>query len=71
MKSKKQNASTRIIQILNAIIWAVVILLCSYLIHGEDNQQFVINILIVAAGIQVSLIGYFSNRSINATHIES
>jgi len=71
MKSKKQNASTRIIQILNAIIWAVVILLCSYLIHGEDNQQFVINILIVAAGIQVSLIGYFSNRFINATHIES
>ena len=55
MKSKKQFGSTRIIQILNAIIWAVVILLCSYLINGEDNQQFVINILIVAAGIQISL----------------
>jgi hypothetical protein len=71
MKSKKQSASTRIIQILNAIIWAVVILLCSYLINGEDNQQFVINILIVAAAIQVSLLGYFSNRFSHEKHIES
>ena len=71
MKSKKQFGSTRIIQILTAIIWAVVILLCSYLINGEDNQQFVINILIVAAGIQISLMGYFSNRFFNETHIES
>jgi len=71
MKSKKQSASIRIIQILNSIIWAVVILLCSYLINGEYNQQFVINILIVAAVIQISLIGYFSNRFFHETHIES
>jgi hypothetical protein len=71
MKLKKQSASARIIQILNAIIWAVVILLSSYLINGEGNQQFVINILIVAAGIQISLIGYFLNRFFHETHIES
>ena len=71
MKSKKQSASTRIIQILNAIIWAVVILICSYLINGEYNQQFVINIIIVAAAIQISLIGYFLNRFLYETHIES
>jgi len=62
MKSKKQNASTRTIQILNSIIWAVVILLCSYLINREDNRQFVINILLVIAGIQISLIGYFFEK---------
>jgi O-antigen/teichoic acid export membrane protein len=71
MKSKKQSANTRIIQILNAIIWAVAILSCSYLINGEDNQQLAINILIVAAGIQISLIGYFINRFVHETHIES
>ena len=70
MKLKK-NASTRTIQILNALIWAVVILLCSYLINEEGNQQFVINILIVAAGIQISLIGFFFNRFFHETHIES
>jgi hypothetical protein len=71
MKSKKQSASARTILILNSIIWAVVILLCSYLINGENNQQFVINILIVAAAIQISLLGYFSNRFFHETHIES
>ncbi|MFT5077385.1 MAG: hypothetical protein ACI85B_002454 [Flavobacteriaceae bacterium] len=70
MKSKKRSTSTRIIQILNAIIWAVVILLCSYLINGEDNQQLAINILIVAAAIQVSLLGYFSNTFSREKHIE-
>jgi hypothetical protein len=71
MKSKKRSTSTRIVQILNAIIWAVVILLCSYLINGEDNQQLAINILIVAAAIQVSLLGYFSNTFFREKHIES
>jgi hypothetical protein len=71
MKSKKQRVSTRTIQILNSIIWAVVILLCSYFINGEGYQQLVINIIIVAAGIQISLIGYFFNRFFHKTHIES
>ena len=71
MKSKKQSASPKNIQILNSIIWALVILLCSYLINGEYNQPFVVNILIVAAAIQISLTGYFFNRFVNETKNES
>ena len=42
--------------IINAIIWAVVILLASYLLSDAENYQYLFGILLVAAGLQNSLI---------------
>ena len=42
--------------IINAIIWAVVILLASYLLKDAENYEYLFGILLVAAGLQNSLI---------------
>ena len=44
------------ILILSAIIWAVVILLASYLYSGTENFKYLFGVLLVAAGLQNALI---------------
>lgn len=50
------------IQLINAIIWAAIILISSYALKGIDNYRLVFYILIVGAGLQISLMGYISDR---------
>lgn len=42
--------------IINGIIWAAVILLASYLLKGAENYEYLFGILLVAAGLQNSVI---------------
>ena len=44
------------ILIISAIIWAVVILLASYLYSGTENFKYLFGVLLVAAGLQNALI---------------
>ena len=42
--------------IINAVIWAVVILIASYLLKDAENYEYLFGILLVAAGLQNSII---------------
>ena len=42
--------------IISAIIWAVVILLASYLYSGTENFKYLFGVLLVAATLQNALI---------------
>lgn len=42
--------------IINALIWAIVILLASYLIKGSENYNSLLGILLVAAVLQNSVV---------------
>jgi hypothetical protein len=42
--------------IINALIWAAVILIASYLFKDAENYKYLFGVLIVAAGLQNSLI---------------
>lgn len=42
--------------IINALIWAIVILLASYLLKGSENYNALFGILLVAAGLQNAVI---------------
>ncbi|MDB9990595.1 hypothetical protein OAD79_04020 [Flavobacteriales bacterium] len=44
------------ILIISAIIWAVVILLASYLYSGTENFKYLFGVLLVAATLQNALI---------------
>ena len=59
---KKQNRGISILQVSGSLIWAVLILICSILLKDSDKNQIVINALIIGAGLQISLLGYFANK---------
>ena len=44
------------ILIISAVIWAVVILLASYLYSDTENYKYLFGVLLVAAGLQNGLI---------------
>jgi len=69
MKTKNQNRSFSILQISGAIIWAAFILICSMLLKDSDKNQMVINALIIGAGLQISLIGFFANKFLKKENI--
>jgi hypothetical membrane protein len=69
MKTKNQNRSFSILQISGAIIWAALILICSMLLKDSDKNQMVINALIIGAGLQISLIGFFANKFLKKENI--
>jgi len=42
--------------IINALIWAAVILIASYLFRDAENYKYLFGVLVVAAGLQNSII---------------
>jgi hypothetical protein len=62
MKTKNQNRSISILQVSSSLIWAALILICSIVLKDSDKNQIVINALIIGAGLQISLLGYFANK---------
>ena len=62
MKTKNQNRNISILQVSGSLIWAALILVCSLLLKDSDKNQIVINALIIGAGLQISLLGYFANK---------
>jgi hypothetical protein len=62
MKTKKQSRGISILQISGSLIWAALILICSIILKDSDKNQIVINALIIGAGLQISLLGYFVNK---------
>jgi hypothetical protein len=42
--------------IINAVIWAAVILLASYLLKDAENYKYLFSILLIAAGLQNGVI---------------
>jgi hypothetical protein len=59
---KNQNRSITILQVSGSLIWAALILICSILLKDSDKNHIVINALIIGAGLQISLLGYFANK---------
>jgi hypothetical protein len=59
---KNQKRSISILQVSGSLIWAVLILICSIVLKDSDKNQIVINALIIGAGLQISLLGYFANK---------
>lgn len=59
---KNQNRSISILQVSGSLIWAALILTCSILLKDSGKNQSVINALIIGAGLQISLLGYFANK---------
>lgn len=59
---KNQKRSISILQVSGSLIWAALILICSILLKDSDKNQIVINALIIGAGLQISLLGYFGNK---------
>ncbi|MFT5169333.1 MAG: hypothetical protein ACI8P3_004582 [Saprospiraceae bacterium] len=66
---KNQNRSISILQVSGSLIWAALILICSILLKDSDKNQMVINALIVGAGLQISLLGYFANKFLKNKNI--
>jgi|TARA_B110000967_G_C18817903_1_gene527104 hypothetical protein len=62
MGMKNQNRSISILQVSGSLIWAALILTCSILLKDSGKNQSVINALIIGAGLQISLLGYFANK---------
>ena len=62
MGMKNQNRSISILQVSASLIWAALILTCSILLKDSGKNQSVINALIIGAGLQISLLGYFANK---------
>ena len=62
MKTKNQNRSISILLVSGSLIWAALILICSMLLKDSDKNEIVINALIIGAGLQISLLGYFANK---------
>jgi hypothetical protein len=62
MKTKNQNRSISILQVSGSLIWAALILICSIVLKDSDKNQIVINALIIGAGLQICLLGYFANK---------
>jgi hypothetical protein len=62
MKTKNQNRNISILQVSGSLIWAALILICSIVLKDSDKNQIVINALIIGAGLQISLLGYFVNK---------
>jgi hypothetical protein len=62
MGMKNQNRSISILQVSGSLIWAALILICSILLKDSGKNQIVINALIIGAGLQISLLGYFANK---------
>lgn len=62
MGMKNQNRSISILQVSGSLIWAALILTCSILLKDSGKNQIVINALIIGAGLQISLLGYFANK---------
>ncbi len=62
MKVKNQSRIISILQISGSLIWAALILICSLLLKDSDKNQIIINTLIIGAGLQISLLGYFANK---------
>lgn len=69
MKTKNQNRSFSILQISGSIILAALILICSILLKDSDKNQMVINVLIIGAALQISLIGFFANKLLKKKNI--
>jgi len=42
--------------IINALIWAALILIASYLFRDAENYKYLFGVLVVAAGLQNSII---------------
>ena len=59
---KNQKRSISILQVSGSLIWAALILICSILLKDSGKNQIVINALIIGAGLQISLLGYFANK---------
>ena len=59
---KNQKRSISILQVSGSLIWAALILTCSILLKDSGKNQSVINALIIGAGLQISLLGYFANK---------
>lgn len=55
--------------IINALIWAAVILLASYLLKGVNNYEYLFNILLVAAGLQNAIIYNALKKGKSITHV--
>ncbi len=49
--------------IINALIWAAVLLSTSYFMGGNENYKYVFFILVFASGLQVSLLSSLSKKS--------
>ena len=67
--TKNQNRSFSILQISVSIILAALILICSILLKDSDKNQMVINVLIIGAALQISLIGFFANKLLKKKNI--
>lgn len=50
------------ILIINAIIWAAVILIASYLVKDHENYKYLFGVLILAAGLENGLIFSFFKK---------
>ena len=59
---KNQKRSISILQVSGSLIWAALILICSIVLKDSDKNQIVINALIIGAGLQICLLGYFANK---------
>lgn len=52
--------------IINAIVWAVVILIASYLYKDTENYKYLFGVLVVAAGLMNAII-YNAQKKAKAT----
>lgn len=50
------------ILIINAIIWALVILIAAYLFNDHENYKYLFGVLIVAVGLENALISFFMKK---------
>ena len=62
MKNKSKIRDSKVVQVVSALIWAAVILTTSYVLKEVESNKFILNMLIVSVGLQLSLLTYFWNK---------
>jgi len=51
-----------IIQIVNSLIWAALILTSSFLLKGTQHKEMIFYTLLIGASLQISLMGHISRK---------
>ena len=51
-----------VIQIINALIWAALMLLVSYTLKGTQHFEIIFTTIVIGAAIEIALLGFITKK---------
>ena len=63
MEAKRKNKiMAEVIQIINALIWAALMLMVSYTLKGTQNFEIIFTTIVIGAAIEIALLGFITKK---------